>query len=53
MAELEDRVGLMESDLAQLRTDIKSVLVDLKVLALRGQNPVKPQQVAYPRTMRP
>ena len=53
MAELEDRVGQMESDLAQLRTDIKSVLVELKVLVLRGQNPVKPQQVAYPQTMRP
>ena len=53
MAELEDRVGQMESDLAQLKTDIKLVLVELKVLALRGQNPFKPQQTAYPRTVRP
>ena len=46
MAELVDRVGQMESDLAQLKTDIKQVLVELKVLALRGQNPVKPQRAA-------
>ena len=52
MAELEDRVGQMENDLAQLRTDIKLVLVELKVLALRGQNLLRPQQAAYSRTMR-
>ena len=53
MAELEDRVGQIESDLAQLRTDIKLVLVELKVLALGARNPFKPQQADYPRTMRP
>ena len=53
MVELEDRVGQIESDLALLRTDIKQVLVELKVLALGRQNPMKPQQAGYPRTMSP
>ncbi len=49
MVELDDRVGQIESDLAQLKTDIKQVLVELKVLALGRQNPIKPQQAAYMR----
>lgn len=46
MAELEDRVGQIESELAHLKTDIKQLLVELKVLALGSRNPIKPKQVA-------
>lgn len=41
MVELEEKIEELESVLAQLRVDIKGVLVDLKELASRDQNPIK------------
>ena len=38
--ELEERIELIENDLAQVKVDIKQVLVDLKDLILRDQNPL-------------
>ena len=38
--ELEERIGLLEQDLTELKLDIKRLLVDLKELALRDQNPL-------------
>ena len=40
MVELEEKIEELESVLAQLKVDIKEVLVDLKTLASRGQNPM-------------
>ena len=40
MVELEDRLELLENELAQVKLDIKQVLVDLKELILRDQNPL-------------
>ena len=41
MAYLEDRMEQLEGALTELKTDIKTILVDLKVLALRDQNPLE------------
>ena len=38
--EIEERIDLLEQDLAELKLDIKLLLVDLKELALRDQNPL-------------
>ena len=40
MAELDDRVEQLESDLADLKVGIKGLLIDLKELVLREQNPL-------------
>ena len=37
---LEDRIEQLESELALLKVDIKQVLVELKELVLRDQNPL-------------
>ena len=41
MVELEEKIEELESVLAQLKVDIKEVLVELKELALRDQHPMK------------
>ena len=38
--ELEERIELLEQNLAELKLEIKQLLVDLKELALRDQNPL-------------
>ena len=38
--ELEERIELLEQDLTELKVDIKLLLVDLKELVLRDQNPL-------------
>ena len=40
MLELEEKVEGLESVLAQLKVDIKELLVDFKELSLQGQNPM-------------
>ena len=43
--ELEERIDLLERDLAELK-DIKRLLIDLKELALRDQNPLSGETAA-------
>tara|TARA_B100001971_G_C17792237_1_gene335118 strand:- start:215 stop:403 length:189 start_codon:yes stop_codon:yes gene_type:complete len=43
MAELEERVQQLELDLAEIKTDIKDLLIELKVLMARNQNPLADQ----------
>ena len=38
--ELEERIELIEQDLTELKLDIKRLLVELKELVLRDQNPL-------------
>ena len=38
--ELEERIEQLENDLALIKVDIKQVLVELKELVLRDQNPL-------------
>ena len=38
--ELEQKVEELEGVLAQLKVDIQEILVDLKELSLRGQDPM-------------
>lgn len=40
MAELEESVERLESDLVEIKTDIKSLLIELKVLVARNQSPL-------------
>ena len=40
MAELDERVEQLEIDLAELKVGIKGLLVELKVLMAREQNPL-------------
>jgi len=44
--ELEERIDILERDLAELK-DIKRLLVDLKELALREQNPLSGETAAH------
>ena len=38
--ELEERIELLEQGLTELKVDIKRLLVDLKELVLRDENPL-------------
>jgi hypothetical protein len=40
MAELDERIERHESDLVEIKVDIKNLLVELKVLIAREQNPL-------------
>ena len=40
MAELNERIEQLESDLVEIKMDIKNLLVELKVLMARDQNPL-------------
>jgi hypothetical protein len=39
--ELEDKIEEMESSLANLKVDIKGLLIELKELAHMGQDPIR------------
>ena len=40
MAELDERIERLESDLVEIKVDIKNLLVELKVLIAREHNPL-------------
>ena len=40
MAELDELIERLESDLVEIKVDIKNLLVELKVLIAREQNPL-------------
>ena len=40
MAELDERIERLENDLVEIKVDIKNLLVELKVLIAREQNPL-------------
>ena len=40
MAELDERIERLESDLVEIKVDIKNLLVELKVLIAREQTPL-------------
>ena len=46
--ELENRIEQLESQLALIKVDIKQVLVELKELVLRDQNPLGGHSLASP-----
>ena len=43
MAELEERVERLEGDLVEIKVGIKDLLIELKVLMARSQNPLADQ----------
>ena len=43
---LEDRIEQLENELALIKVDIKQVLVELKDLVLRDQNPLSDASLA-------
>ena len=45
MAELEERVERLEGELVEIRSGIKDLLIELKVLMARDQNPLADQSV--------
>ena len=45
MADLEERVECLEDDLVDLKTDIKDLLIELKVLMSRDHNPLVDQTI--------
>ena len=44
--ELEERIEQLENELALIKVDIKQVLVELKELVLRDQNPLSGESAA-------
>ena len=40
MAELDERIARLENALVEIKKDIKNLLVELKVLMARDQNPL-------------
>ena len=51
--ELEERIDQLENDLALIKVDIKSVLVELKSLILRDQNPLSGESEVAPAPVSP
>ena len=51
--ELEERIDQLENDLALIKVDVKQVLVDLKGLILRDQNPLSGDLEVKPATKSP
>ena len=49
MAELEERVERLENELAMLKVNIKQVLVELKELVARDQNPLADMNATHHR----
>ncbi len=47
MTGLEERVEQLEGDLAELKADIRALLVELKVLIARDQNPLEDKSPAH------
>ncbi len=41
MTELEEKIRELEGSLANLKVEIKGLLIELKELALRGQDPIR------------
>ena len=51
--ELEEKIDQLENDLATIKVDIKQVLVEIKSLVLRDQNPLSGEGEAVPATKSP
>ena len=51
--ELEERIDQLENDLALIKVDVKQVLVDLKELILRDQNPLSGDSEVMPSAKSP
>ena len=51
--ELEERIAQLENHLALIKVDIKQVLVELKALALRDQNPLSSESEVIPAPKSP
>ncbi len=51
--ELEERIDQLEDDLALIKVDIKQVLVELKELVLRDQNPLSGEFEVVPAVQSP
>ena len=51
--ELEERIDQLEIDLALIKVDIKQVLVELKELVLRDQNPLSGESDVMPAAKSP
>ncbi len=51
--ELEERIDQLENDLALIKVDIKQVLVELKELVLRDQNPLSGESDEMPTAKSP
>ncbi len=51
--ELEERIDQLENDLALIKVDIKQVLVELKELVLRDQNPLSGESDEMPAAKSP
>ena len=51
--ELEERIDQLENDLALIKVDIKQVLVEIKSLVLRDQNPLSGDAEAVPAARSP
>ncbi len=51
--ELEERIDQLENHLALIKVDIKQVLVELKALALRDQNPLSSESEVMPAPKSP
>jgi len=52
VTELEDRLEQLECDLGELKAEIKALLVELKVLVARDQNPLEAFSRAFSRPTR-
>ena len=51
--ELEERIDQLENDLALIKVDVKQVLVDIKGLILRDQNPLSGDSEVMPAAKSP
>ena len=51
--ELEERIDQLENDMALMKVDIKQVLVELKELVLRDQNPLSGEFEVAPAVKSP
>ena len=50
---LEDRIEQLENELALIKVDIKQVLVEIKSLVLRDQNPLSGDAESVPANKSP
>ena len=52
MAELDARLEQLECDLGELKTDVKALLVELKMMVAKDQNPLEAFSKALSRPTR-